>query len=121
MIFETKDYAGIPVILSAETWQNKAGNGSPGSHPEIRGYLADIQITIRSPGLVFESTRDTRSHAFYRLECGRDDLAGKQLVVIVKYVTESDDVRGYVSTVYLTRRVYAKGRLLWKKMESLAN
>jgi hypothetical protein len=116
MIFEVIDYTGILVKLSEETWQAKAGNGSSGDHPEIREYLVDIQFAIESPDLVFESSRDERSRAFYRLACGRGDFIGKHLVVIVKYVMEAKGLCGYVSTVYLSRSVYAKGRLLWKKM-----
>jgi hypothetical protein len=121
MIFEVADYAGVSVALSEETWQTKAGNGLPGSHPEIRSYLLDIQAAIESPDFVFESTRDSRSYAFYQLDCGRGDFIGKHLVVIVKYVIEDTELRGYVSTVYLTRRVYTKGRLLWKKTENRAS
>ena len=121
MIFEIKDYAGILVKLSEETWQTKAGNGLPGNHPEIHEYLVEFQSTIESPDLVFESTRDERSQAFYRLAGGRGDFIGKHLVVIVKYVMEATGLCGYVSTFYLSRSVYAKGRLLWKKTDNIAN
>src|SRR5689334_8056330 len=47
----------------------------------------------------------------------RSDFVGKHLVVIVKCVMEATGLRRYVSTVYLSRSVYAKGRVVWEKME----
>ena len=58
VVFEVLGYEGVPVILSRETWQAKAGEGEIGSHPEISGYLYDLKATIGSPDLVFQSTRD---------------------------------------------------------------
>jgi hypothetical protein len=116
-LFEVTDYEGTPVVLSTATWHAKAGNDAPGSHPEISDYLPDIQQAITSPDLVFQSTRDARSRIFYLLQAGRDAFAGKHLVVIVKYVTEIDRVRGYVSTVYLSRSVYSKGAQIWPKIQ----
>jgi hypothetical protein len=115
-IFETDDYEGISVVLSNTTWHTKAGNDEPGSHPEISGYLADVQKAIASPDLVFQSTRDPRSRIFYLLNAGRGTFDGKHLVVIVKYVQELDTVRGYVSTIYLSRSIYSKGEQLWPKI-----
>src|SRR5436853_3544108 len=97
-VFETTDYEGTLVVLSQETWSTKAGNGEPGTHPEIKSYLADMRVAIESPDLVFQSTHDQRSRVFYKLQAGRDDFVGKHLVVIVKYVQEATGRRGYVST-----------------------
>lgn len=116
-IFQTTDYEGTHVLLSAATWHAKAGNAETGSHPEISDYLADIQKTIESPDLVFQSHRDPRSRIFYLLNAGRDTLDGKHLLVIVKYVQEIDGVYGYVSTIYLSRSIYAKGTLVWTKIQ----
>jgi hypothetical protein len=117
-VFETTDYEGTPVVLSRATWHAKAGNDTVGTHPEIRDYLEDVQATITSPDLVFQSTRDARSRVFYRLRAGRGDFTGKHLVVVVKYAQQTDGRRGYVSTVYLSRAVYAQGALLWPRTES---
>jgi hypothetical protein len=114
-VFETPDYEGTPVVLSLATWHAKAGNDAPGTHPEIRDYLEDVRSTIASPCLVFQSTRDERSRIFYRLGAGRDDFAGKHVVVVVKYVQEATGQRGYVGTVYLSRSVYARGVQLWPR------
>lgn len=116
--FDTTDYEGVSVALSRATWQAKAGNDDPGTHPEIRSYLADVQSTIESPDFVFQSTRDERSRIFYRLQAGRGDFAGKHLVVVVKYVQEATGRRGYVSTVYLSRAVYSRGVLLWPRTKN---
>jgi hypothetical protein len=112
-IFETKDYEGTDVVLSKATWHAKAGNDEMGSHPEISDYLVDIQKTIESPDLVYQSTRDIRSRMFYLLNAGRGKLEGKHLVVVVKYVQETENIRGYVSTIYMSRSIYTKGEQLW--------
>jgi len=112
-VFETTDYEGTSVVLSQATWRTKAGNGEPGSHPEIKSYLASVWATIEVPELVFQSTHDERSRIFYRLREGRDSFAGKHLVVVVKYVQEAFNRRGYVSTIYLSRSAYSRGVLLW--------
>ena len=117
VVFETLDYSDTPVVLSRATWQAKAGNDEPGEHPEIRDYLEDVQVTIERPDLVFQSTRDPRSRLFYRLSVGRGRFTGKHLVVVVKYVAEPAGERGYVSTMYLSRTVYARGEQLWPRME----
>jgi hypothetical protein len=117
-IFETTDYEGTPVVLSRATWHAKAGNDTLGTHPEIRGYLEDVETAIASPDLVFQSTRDIRTRLFYRLRVGRGDFAGKHLVVVVKYVQQAEGQRGYVSTIYLSRAVYAQGVLLWSRPEN---
>jgi hypothetical protein len=114
-IFETIDYEGTPIVLSQTTWHAKAGNDESGSHPEIRDYLKEVRTTIASPDLVFQSTRDERSRIFYRLSVGRGSLAGKHIVVVVKYVQETIGKRGYIGTIYLSRTVYSRGEQLWPK------
>ena len=115
LVFETIDYNDTPVVLSQATWQAKAGNDRPGEHPEVRDYLRDAQLTIEQPDLVFQGTRDERSRLFYRLSAGRGRFVGKHLVVVVKYVAEPTGLCGYVSTLYLSRTVYAKGEQLWPR------
>jgi hypothetical protein len=87
-MFQTTDYEGTPVSLSNATWQTKAGNGEPGSHPEIQDYLADIQVTIEQPDRSSRGLWKTRSRMFYRLQVGHGLFRSKHLVVIVKYVAE---------------------------------
>ena len=117
-VFEATDYEGTPVVLSRATWHAKAGNDTLGTHPEIRDYLEDVETAIASPDLVFQSTRDARTRLVYRLRVGRGDFAGKHLVVVVKYVQQAGGRRGYVSTLYLSRAVYAQGVLLWSRTEN---
>ncbi len=118
-IFETVDYKGIPVVLSRETWHTKAGSDEKGTHPEIRDYSEDVKTTVEAPDLVFRSTRDKRSCIFYKLRIGRGIFSGKHLVVVVKYVEETTGLKGYVSTMYISRNVYSKGDQSWpeKKMQ----
>lgn len=101
------------MVLSLATWRAKAGNAEPGEHPEIRDYLEEVRLTIERPDFVLQSTRDQRSRLFYRLSVGRGRFAGKHLVVVVTYVLEPTGTRGYVSTLYLSRTVYARGEQLW--------
>ena len=121
LVFETVDYNNTPVVLSRATWQAKAGNAEPGEHPEVRGYLEATQLTIEQPDFVFQSTRDKRSRLFYRLSLGRGRFVGKHLVVVVKYVAELIGERGYVSTLYLSRTVYARGEQLWPRVQIPGN
>jgi hypothetical protein len=75
--------------------------------------MEDIKRTIESPDLVFQSHRDDRACIFYKIGAGRGDFAGKHLVVVVKYIDEFDAVRGYISTIYISRSIYSKGTQLW--------
>jgi len=104
-------------VLLPQNWGPGGENGGPGEHPEVRDYLDAVRATIEQPDLVFQSTRDPRSRLFYRLSVGRGRFAGKHLVVVVKYVTEPAGIRGYVSTLYLSRTIYARGRQLWPTTE----
>jgi hypothetical protein len=113
LVFSTVDYSHTPVGLSWATWRAKAGNAVPGEHPEIRDYLEAVRLTIERPDFVFQSTCDARCRLFYRLSVGRGSFVGKHLVVVVKYVAERAGEQGYVSTLYLSRTVYAKGAQLW--------
>ncbi len=119
-IFETVDYKGTPVVLSRDTWHTKAGNDKEGTHPEIRDYLEDVKTTVEAPDLVSRSTRYERSCIFYKLRIGCGVFAGKHLVVVVKYVKETTGLKGYVSTMYISRNVYSKGVQLWpgKKIQT---
>ena len=121
LVFSTIDYSNTPVVLSWATWRAKAGNAVPGEHPEICDYLDDARSTIERPDVVFYSTRDARCRLFYRLSVGRGSFVGKHLVVVVKYIAEGAGERGYVSTLYLSRTVYARGAQLWPQIETSDN
>lgn len=120
-VFSTVDYSHTPVVLSWATWRAKAGNAVPGEHPEIRDYLEDARSTIERPDIVFQSTRDARCRLFYRLSVGRGSFIGKHLVVVIKYIAEEAGERGYVSTLYLSRTVYARGAQLWPEIKTSDN
>jgi hypothetical protein len=111
-IFQVKDFNSITVYLSRLTWETKAGNGSIGNHPEIKDYLEDIKNLVQRPDLVFESSKDKRSKIFFKLNAGRGIFKNKHLVVVIKYIKENRMV-GYISTMYLSRSVYTKGKILW--------
>ena len=119
VVFKTQDYEGVPVILSRATWRVNAGNDEPGEHPEVRHYLDDIHSAIENPDSFFQSPRDERSRVFYRLNVGRGRFTGRHLVIVVKYVMEPQGLCGYISTIYLSRAVYARGEQLWPKTQKL--
>ncbi len=121
LVFTTVDYSHTPVVLSWATWRAKAGNAAPGEHPEIRDYLEDARLTIERPDFVFQSTRAARCRLFYRLSVGRGSFVGKHLVIVVKYVMEPEGERGYISTLYLSRTVYARGAQLWPEIGTSDN
>jgi len=111
-IFKVHDYNSVRVSLSRLTWETKAGNGNIGSHPEIKDYLDEIKNMVQYPDIVFESIKGKRFKIFYKLNAGRGIFRNKHLVVVIKYVQERQVV-GYISTMYLSRSVYTKGKVLW--------
>lgn len=112
-IFQVPDYNGMIVILSRQGREHKILSSDPGGHPEVAPYLDEIQKTIAEPDVTFESTRRRNVQLLYRLGVGVGRYEGLHVVVVVKYVQEPEGLRGYVSTAYLTRRFYSKGRILW--------
>ncbi len=109
-IFEIDDYRGIPVRLSQSVWQDKILSSTPIGHPEVAPYEDILPKAIRQPDAVFRSTRREDTHLFYKLHV---DEAKHHIVIVVKYVFENRGRVGYVSTVYLTSKLYSKGDILW--------
>ncbi len=120
-IFEIQDYSGTRVVLGAKEWNNKIISDAPIGHPEVADYVDTIRLTIGEPDIVFESTTRSDTRLLYKLNAGRDEYQGKHLVIVVKYVQETDALRGYVSTAYLARGLYAGGKILWQRKNLLAN
>lgn len=115
-VFEAFDPDGILVRLSQTVWEEKILSPTPIGHPEVKPYLDQIKEAISDPDLVFRSSRRHDVKIFYGLKVGVGEYAGLHLIVIVKYVVEEDgQMRGYISTTYLTRKIYSQGELLWKK------
>lgn len=114
-IFQIHDYEGLPVILSREVWEDKILSSDPSGHPEVGPYLDEIQKAITQPDVVFESTHRQDVKLLYRLAAGVGRYEGLHIVVVVKYTQETEGIRGYVSTVYLTRKLYSRGKILWTK------
>ena len=117
--FEARDYAGTPVALTRRVWEDKILSPAPTGHPEIAPYLDDVRLAISQPDVVFLSTRRQDTLLFYRLGVGRGRYQGLHIVVVVKYMTEEGEQRGYVSTAYLTSKPYSQGRILWTKTKLL--
>jgi hypothetical protein len=115
IVFQVSDYKGIMVTLSREVWEDKITAPHPGGHPEVVPYLDEIQKAIAAPDVVIESAHRQDVQLFYRLGVGVGRYDGLHVVVVVKYVQEVEGVQGYVSTVYLTRKLYSTGRILWIK------
>jgi hypothetical protein len=117
-IIQTYDYAGIWVGLARRIWESKILSPERG-HPEVAPYLDAIQRAIQQPDIVFESKQRDDTHLFYRLNAGVGRYHGKHLIVVVKYVQENEDRRGYISTTYLSRNVSSGGKILWQRTEQL--
>lgn len=120
-IFQIPDYTGILVTLGEHEWSDKITSNAPTGHPEVADYLAEIRATISDPDIVFESNNRVDTHLFCRLHVGRGKYDGKHLTVVVKYVQETAELRGYVSTIYLVRALATKRRIVWKKRDLLTN
>jgi hypothetical protein len=118
-IFETEDYGGTQVVLAVYVWEDKILSPSPIGHPEVAPYLNTIRQAIIEPDVVFQSTRREDTKVFYRLRAGTGQFEGLHLVIIVKYLLESSGWRGYISTAYLTHKLYSKGKILWTSNKSL--
>lgn len=118
-IFEVEDYAGTPVVLARYVWEDKILSSTPIGHPEVASYLNVVQQTVVEPDVVFQSTKREDTKVFYRLRAGRERYESLHLVVIVKYLLEGSGQRGYVSTIYLTRKLYSKGKILWTSNKML--
>jgi hypothetical protein len=109
-IFEIEDYRGVKVKLARTVWQDKILSTLPIGHPEVKPYMNIIPQAIHLPDVVFQSTRRKNTHIFYKL---RVDKKGHHIVIVIKYIFEDTDMVGYVSTVYLTNKLYARGDILW--------
>jgi len=118
-VFQIPDYNGIIVTLSRQVWEDKILSPDAGGHPEVAPYLDEIQRAITNPDVAFESTRRRDVQLLYRLGVGKGRYKGLHVVVVVKYVEEPEGLRGYVSTAYLTRKIYSKGRILWVRPDPL--
>lgn len=109
-IFEIDDYGGIPVRLSRSVWEDKILSDSPIGHPEVVTHTDILPEAIQRPDVVFCSTRRLDTHLFYKLHV---DEGKHHIVIVVKYVIENKCRVGYVTTVYLTGKLYSKGDILW--------
>ena len=112
-LFEVYEPRGRLVRLSRLVWEEKILTSSPRGHPEVASYLETVQATIVALSVIFQSIRRADAEVCYRFNAGRDRYANCHLAVIVKYVAEADErFYGYISTVYLTRRI-AQGVVVW--------
>ncbi len=114
-LVESMDRDGILVRLSSDVWEKKILTETPLGHPEVKPYLSSVEEAIVKPDVIFRSNWRKNVKLFYKLAVNEK---GHHLVVVVKYVKEIKEVFGYVSTFYLTRKMYSKGEILWKKTET---
>ena len=114
ILFKVRDYDGTEVTLEALVWHDKILHPVLG-HPEVEEYLNEIALTIQSPEAVYRSLRDPRSHLFYRSGLTREEFKGYWIVVAVKYVKEPSGLKGYVSTIFISRALKKRGERLWPR------
>lgn len=70
------------------------------SHPEMRGFEAQIEIVLQNPQIVRLSTTDNSVQLYYRYY-EKTIVGAKWLCVVVKH-TSNDS---FVITAYLTKRI----------------
>jgi hypothetical protein len=119
-IFEIGDHTGIPVRLSHSVWKDKILAPSPKGHPEVEKYLEKSKHAILYPDIVMESRQRKNVHIHYKV-CVSDENKNLHLAVVIKYLSESNRIIGYVSTIYLAHKLM-RGKLLWihPSMKSLS-
>ena len=100
-------YLEADVKLTDEREQHIAEN-----HPDLLPEYHDrIAPTLADPDEVRLSTRFSSAHLFTRWY--NDLLGGKHVVVVV--VTEAEpDIRHWIITAYITRRL-ARGEVEWRR------
>lgn len=116
MVFRVKDYNGVYVTLSEETWFKKLQDPIFG-HPEVKPFLSQIKSAIKYPAFVYQSIRDPRSKLLFT-EITKGIFASYFLLVVVKYVKERGKIVGYVSTVMINRKLAVKSQLIWERKVS---
>lgn len=67
-MFKTKDYSGMPVVLSKNTWDNHICI----RHPEMKPYLKEVQETIEQPRIVAKSSISPESQIYFNRPLRRD-------------------------------------------------
>ena len=96
-VFEVDDPLGNRICLHAETWQvHIVAEG----HPEMRPYLAEVELTVREPREIWTSKRGDHRLVYYRELPLRPHL---EVAVVA-------DLRGgSVCTAYLHRHRGSRG------------
>ncbi|MBF0452896.1 MAG: hypothetical protein HQK75_19500 [Candidatus Magnetomorum sp.] len=110
-IFEIEDHTGIPVRLSHSVWNDKILAPSPKGHPEVEKYFEEAKQTIQNPDIVLESRQRKNVHLHYKIY-NNDRDKKLFLTVVIKYLSETNKIIGYISTIYLTCKLM-RGKLLW--------
>lgn len=109
-LISTSDPDGIPIFLGEVEWQTHILK----HHPEVAGFLNDIETIIRSPDTRHRDPEDERVNLHYgRIEDSRrlhPKLA--YLLVVVKYVDAPErgfQRTGFVSSVYFLKEPKKRG------------
>jgi len=87
---------------------------------EVEKYFDEAKETIQNTDIVMESRQRKNVHLHYKAY-DTDQNKRFYLTVVIKYQSESNKIIGYVSTLYLTRKL-TRGKLLWMhpSMKSLS-
>ena len=97
------DFQGRLVRLTEERLAHILG------HPEMAGFRAEIERTLRHPQMVVRSRTDPVANLCYRFYA-QTPVGGKWLCVVVKYLVDD----AFVLTAYLTDKIKA-GDVLWPR------
>ncbi|MBI2523487.1 hypothetical protein HYW19_03785 [Candidatus Woesearchaeota archaeon] len=94
-IFQTIDKSGRNIHLSKEGWAHINEE-----HPEVSGYLEEIQETLKNPIKIKEVDYDEDIRYYYRYYKSIESPA-KNLLVIVKYLNGE----GFIITAYFVKSI----------------
>jgi hypothetical protein len=114
---------GHRVACAESVWATKAG-----VRAELALHEGEIRATVHDPDrLYLDWASTTRRAVGGRLSAlivhyvtegrTRGKWAGNLIDVVVKWLDEGDEVRGYVHTVYLPGQVRPRLQLWWRRPE----
>jgi hypothetical protein len=99
MVFIKKEKFGRLIRLTDERWQHIIER-----HPEVEGYLAKIQSTIRYPDIIVKNQYNKNERYYHKYFKSLKN----HFIIIVEYE------KNFIITAFISRKI-KKGEILWKK------
>ena len=101
ILFEVTSPLGHQVRMTRDTWRYIVDL----KHFNLRGSLADVQLTLSSPDEIRRSTTDDRTLLYYRVEGLRQFVCA---------VTRAEGDGAVVASAYRTRKLKI-GEVVWPR------